>query len=204
MDPTPINEASVAKQAREALAELAGGSQVAEELAQNGVRGEPDPKRLELRPALFALSGDQSKGQLPAKKSPTALISAASSQYEQFEGPIPPPQLLFHYESICPGSADRMLKMAEQEAEYRRKTETTIVDAQIEHNNKQFAEARCGQICALAITLAAIAGGVYTAMNGHETAGSLIGVGGIGGVVTTFILGSTRRCPDEDRSAPNE
>jgi len=133
MNPTPIDETAVAKQPDEALAEV----------------------------VEIPASEGQPKGYpLPPKKPPASLVSASASKYEHFEGPMPPPQLLAHYESICPGSADRMLKMAEQEADHRRKTETTIVDAQIQYNNKQFAEARCGQMCALVITLAAIAGGV--------------------------------------------
>jgi uncharacterized membrane protein len=89
----------------------------------------------------------------------------------QFSGPMPPPSLLGHYEDICPGSADRMLRMAEQEAEHRRKTEEKIVQAQIDYSNKQFSEARFGQLCAFSITIAALIAGVYTAVNGHEIAG---------------------------------
>ena len=90
-----------------------------------------------------------------------------------------------------------------KKSEHRRKTEATIISAQIEHYNKQFSEARCGQICALIITLVALAGGVYTALQGHEVAGSIIGVGGIGGIVTTFILG--RRSNDAtENGSPQE
>jgi len=117
---------------------------------------------------------------------------------QQFSGPMPPPELLERYELICPGSADRMLSMAEQEAEHRRTTEGKIVQAQIDHHKRQFSEARCGQLCALVITLAAIAAGVYTAVQGHEIAGSVIGVGGIGGIVTTFILGRAKQRATEE------
>jgi uncharacterized membrane protein len=92
--------------------------------------------------------------------------------------------------------------MAEKEAEHRRATETTIVAAQISHHNKQFLEARCGQLCALVITLAALGAGVYTAVQGHEIAGSVIGVGGIGGIVATFILGRAKREAEEDEVQP--
>jgi uncharacterized membrane protein len=107
----------------------------------------------------------------------------------QFSGPMPHPELLGRYEQICPGSADRIIKMAEQEAEHRRSAESRIIDAQILDMNKQHSDTRCGQICALLITLSALAIGAYTARAGHEIAGSIIGVGGIGGIVTTFILG---------------
>lgn len=50
-------------------------------------------------------------------------------------------------------------------------------------------ESRRGQICALLITLSAIGAGAYTAIQGHEIAGSILGVGGIGSIVTTFLMG---------------
>lgn len=134
----------------------------------------------------------------PPKPPPPKMVA---SSLQQFSGPMPPPALLRHYEEICPGSADRMLRMAEQEAEHRRKTETTVVEAQINHYNRQFTEARSGQVCALIITLAALAGGVYTAIQGHEIAGGVIGVGGIGGIVTTFVFGRRSRDSDEPESS---
>jgi uncharacterized membrane protein len=95
-----------------------------------------------------------------------------------------------------------MLRMAEDEAEHRRKIENAIVDAQIQNNRHQFSEARSGQLCALTITLVAIVAGVYTANQGHEIAGSIIGVGGIGGIVTTFIFG--RHKPKVPETSPKE
>jgi uncharacterized membrane protein len=117
----------------------------------------------------------------------------AASKTVHFSGPMPHPELLGQYEQLCPGSADRIIRMAEQEAEHRRSAEHKIIDAQIKDRSKQYSESRCGQLCALVITLAALGVGAYTAVLGHEIAGSIIGVGGIGGIVTTFILGQTSR-----------
>ena len=38
---------------------------------------------------------------------------------EKFAGPIPPPPVMKQYEEILPGSADRILKMAENQSEHR-------------------------------------------------------------------------------------
>jgi uncharacterized membrane protein len=109
---------------------------------------------------------------------------------QSFSGPLPPPELLAKYESACPGCADRILSMAEEEGKHRRQVEQRVIDAQVDSDRRESNEARRGQICALVITLAAIGAGAYTALQGHEVAGSIIGVGGIGSIVTTFILGS--------------
>jgi len=38
---------------------------------------------------------------------------------EEFAGPIPPPSMMKQYEETLPGSADRILKMAENQSEHR-------------------------------------------------------------------------------------
>jgi len=132
-------------------------------------------------------------------------LVAASKTVMQFSGPMPHPELLGRYEALCPGSANRIIKMAEQEAEHRRAAETKIIDAQIKDRSDQYTESRCGQICALVITLAALGLGAYTAAQGHEWAGSVIGVGGIGGIVTTFIFGRQREADNtaKPQTPPN-
>jgi hypothetical protein len=83
--------------------------------------------------------------------------------------------------------------MAEEEAVHRRSMEAQIVAAGIESDRSGAREAGRGQICALVITLVALGLGAFTAYQGHEIAGSIIGVGGIGSIVTTFILGKKRQ-----------
>jgi uncharacterized membrane protein len=91
--------------------------------------------------------------------------------------------------------------MAEGEADHRRGVENAFIKAQADYHKRQFSEARFGQFCALTITVIAIVAGVYTAIQGHEIAGSVIGVGGIGGIVTTFIFGRHKHKPDEEKKS---
>ena len=122
---------------------------------------------------------------------------------EGFSGPLPPPEILANYDRIQPGLADRLVKLAESEADDRRSMEKTALNAQVADARQVNNEARCGQICALAITLVSLGVGGYTAINGHEIAGSILGVGGIGGIVTTFILGRQRQ-HDHSSDEPTE
>ncbi len=51
-----------------------------------------------------------------------AIVIAAVRQQNittTFDGPIPPPEFLAEYEKVLPGSADRILKMAESEGVLR-------------------------------------------------------------------------------------
>src|SRR5262245_5556562 len=101
--------------------------------------------------------------------------AAMAVRHQSFSGPLPPPELLGKYEAICPVSADRIISLAEREAEHRRSIEKAIVSAGVEQEKRDSAEARRGQVCALLITLAAIGTGAYTALQGHEIAGSILG-----------------------------
>jgi uncharacterized membrane protein len=94
-----------------------------------------------------------------------------------------------------------MMTAVEKESAHRREIEAKVVDAHIRHDDKQFTEARVGQIFAFLITLSAIGAGVWTATTGHEIAGSVIGIGGIGGIVATF-LGRPRPNKDDREEPP--
>jgi uncharacterized membrane protein len=107
----------------------------------------------------------------------------------KFSGPIPPPEILAGYERVHPGSADRIITMAETESQHRREMERSIVDGGLSSQKSQFSEARLGQIFALVITIAALAIGGYTAINGHEIAGGILGASSVGGIVTTMVWG---------------
>ncbi len=110
-----------------------------------------------------------------------------------FAGPIPPPSLLADYERISPGLADRIVGMAENQSQHRRDIEQKIVAAEIHDRERQSTEARIGQASALIITLFALGVGAYTACAGHEVAGGILGIGGISGIVATFIAGRDRQ-----------
>ena len=57
---------------------------------------------------------------------------ASESSVSHFRsGPLPPAEEAAAYESILPGAFDRLLSMAERQAEHRRTQETKIVDARI-------------------------------------------------------------------------
>ena len=78
-------------------------------------------------------------------------------------GPLPPPQALLEYETLLPGTADRLLSLHEKqfghqldlersEAEHRRGNERLELQASISHNRNgpRYALAAVGMLLALA------------------------------------------------------
>lgn len=148
---------------------------------------------------------NRAKKIVPAKLSPKRkkTVSTVENKLvtEQFQGPIPPPQVLSGYEQLLPGSADRILSMAEKETEHRQKMETKALDAEIEGSKSEAKDTKRGQICGLIIGITALVSGSYTAISGFPWAGSFIGAGGVAGLVSAFIAGRKGQPSNGDPSS---
>ena len=94
------------------------------------------------------------------------------------------------YEETLPGSADRIIKMAENQSEHRQWMEKKRLSL----SNR---EVHLGQIFGLLIGVIAIITGGYTALNGAPILGGFIGTAGVVGLVSVFVIGSSRKPPKE-------
>lgn len=113
----------------------------------------------------------------------------AEVMQSEFSGPIPPPSIIEGYERVLPGSADRIITMAEKQAAHRQALEVKMV----------YSEARdglLGVIFAFLLGIGCIAAAIVMVylvpQNGGAIAGALLGVTGIGSITSSFIT-STRR-----------
>lgn len=103
------------------------------------------------------------------------LIPAAIEiqQVSRFSGPIPPPRILSEYDQVLPGLADRLVSLAEGEAEHRRA---------LQRRRARLAEAGLGSAFVIAMTI--IAGGIYLIHEGSTTEG----LGSILAALTTLLV----------------
>jgi len=108
---------------------------------------------------------------------------------QQISGPIPSPDVLRQYEAMSPGAADRLLRLAEQEAEHRRKMEMEIILLQGRDQSSYRRSEFWGQIFGFAIGAITVIGAVFSAVHGAQIAASFIGTSGVVGLVSTFIWG---------------
>lgn len=128
---------------------------------------------------------------IPGSPSGSQVFAAAFSKITS--GPLPPPELLAGYEQVCPGGADRIIRMAEAEGEHRRRMEEKMFDAQVEFMRRGYFEGRLGQIFAFSIAVIFLVGGSYVAIRGEPWAGGLFGSVGIASIVSAFIWGRTNK-----------
>lgn len=107
-----------------------------------------------------------------------------------FSGPLPPPEQLAKFEATLPGCAERILQMAEKQAEHRQRLEMIVIPEQQKQSGR-------GQIFGFWIGITGIAGAAVTGTVGEGMAAALAAVaiaGGALGVLTvSFIWGKAEQ-----------
>jgi uncharacterized membrane protein len=139
-----------------------------------------------------------SKKNLPAKQLPQTPPEQTQMVAASFQGPLPPPSHLANYDAIVPGSAERILQMAESSLEYQKEQmhkqyELEKGDQELEQKHLENEHAKIqifarGQYIAAGITL------VGLGLAGYGLA-SEQSVGVICGMVTALVPFLTRLLP---------
>ncbi len=109
-------------------------------------------------------------------------------------GPIPSPEDIALYNQHIPDGADRIMRMAEKQADHRISIEKTVITAQ----QKQSAR---GQIFALIIGMFGIGVGATVVLLGHDAVGGAIAGTTVISLVYAFISGRRSQRRDLDKKA---
>ena len=124
----------------------------------------------------------------------------AEVMQSEFSGPIPPPSIIKGYEEVLPGSADRIIGMAERQSAHRQAMEKRMV----------LIEARdslLGILFAFLLGIGCIGAAVTMVImvpqNVGAISGAVIGATGIGSIIVTFIK-STRVSHDNESKKEKE
>lgn len=117
--------------------------------------------------------------ELPSKDKEMVIEKTIHSSYS---GPLPPPQHFEAYEKVCPGSASRILEIAENQQRHRTEIEKALVNANIK-------ETKRGQWFGFAIAFTAIIGGFWLISIDKDAMGIATVIGAIATLVGTYIYG---------------
>jgi uncharacterized membrane protein len=113
------------------------------------------------------------------------------------EGPLPHPSLLARYDEVIPNGADRIMKMAEEQAKHRQYLEKKVINSDITRSYS-------GLVAAFFLAAGSIGGGVYVTSIGQGIYGVAIFGATIISLVTTFIYGTNSRKRERDEKDPPE
>ena len=112
-------------------------------------------------------------------------ISAVSSQ--TFKGPLPPPEMLARYNQLCPGFAERILQLAEREAENRHTLEQTQTEIAAKDIPAAREETKRGQWMSFVITIVAFISAVVCACINQPWVAGVIAGATLVSVVSTIM-----------------
>jgi uncharacterized membrane protein len=122
--------------------------------------------------------------QPPTAATPSRLMAA--TQVQQFQGPLPHPDLLRQYNDIVPGAAERIIALAERQAEHRMTLEKIVI-----HGDT--VRAHWGLVCGLVISLALLGSAIYMAAIGYAWPGAILGAFDIVALAGVFVYGTHSR-----------
>ena len=97
---------------------------------------------------------------------------------------LPPPDVLHAYEQVSPGLADRILRLAETEAQCRRDAEEAASAASPTD--------RIAQLAALVVVVLFLVASVYLITGGHPVAGCILGIVDLVALISVFATAGRR------------
>ncbi|MGO9410974.1 MAG: DUF2335 domain-containing protein [Spirochaetia bacterium] len=127
------------------------------------------------------MSQDLPNGQMP-QASQIRQVAQTIIRQELYQGPMPHPDILAKYETLCPGTAKRLFDQLQEQTHHRMSMEKTVITANVRSS-------RLGQWMGFTICMTALVGGGVMAAFGIDTAGLILAVGGLVSLVAVFMAG---------------
>ncbi|MGK5093300.1 DUF2335 domain-containing protein [Deltaproteobacteria bacterium TL4] len=123
----------------------------------------------------------------PSHPKKSSSVIAQQSIQTHYSGPIPPPEVLEAYKNIHPASIEIIFEHFQKEQAHRHELEQKQLDANIEIIKEEQNLYRRAQNFAFGIGLVSLICGIIATNLGNTIVGSIIGGGGVAGLVGTFL-----------------
>lgn len=114
------------------------------------------------------------------------VITAQSIEQKTFSGPLPPPAILEKYNNIIENGAERIMKMAENQSKHRIELEKYAIKEELRQSNN-------GQKYGFVLAIIGMLIALLLAYIDHGTVAGIFGTTTIIGLVTTFVIGKTKK-----------
>jgi uncharacterized membrane protein len=120
------------------------------------------------------------------------------TQVTHYQGAIPPPEILRGFEELVPGTAARLIALAEDESAHRRQVENKALDANIALQEQNVIIAKqqnkvvnrsdiMGQFFGFIICISCVGAAIFLGINGHDELAGAITVIPSAAVIKAFF-----------------
>ena len=99
---------------------------------------------------------------------------------QHWSGPLPPPEQLARFDDVLPGTAERIIKMAESEGAHAREVQMRAVRATVRLQH-------IGQVMAFVLAAGAIIAAYAWALAGHDWVAVTFVASGLVGLAVAFL-----------------
>lgn len=130
--------------------------------------------------------------------------------HQEFSGSLPHPNLVGGYESILPGSADRMFKMAEENAEHTRQmnlAELQLANRKLDLHEKaidgQVGSKKRGQRYGLGAVLLVLCLASFLAYTGSPGYAVTLATGTLASLAAVFVIGQNKSKQSASKKEPS-
>lgn len=120
------------------------------------------------------------------RKSVVRRVMSVVASQESYRGPIPHPRILGGFENVLPGSADRIIRMAEKQLDHRLTLESAVVLSGVRREG-------IGLWMAFVLAALCLILGSTIIILGRSAEGLVLVIGAIGTLAGTFIYAQNRR-----------
>lgn len=133
------------------------------------------------------------KGIVSEEKKRGKIISVVApiltASFKSHIGPLPSPETLKQYDELLPGTAERIISMAERQNIHRIDLENKVITRQLQ-------DSRVGQFMGFLIAVLFAAVAYSLGMNGHDTLAGVLGGSTLVSLVAIFVVGKKKQGQD--------
>jgi uncharacterized membrane protein len=140
---------------------------------------------------LTALVQQQARAIEELRNSP--LNQQLEISQSAFSGPVPSPEMVEHYNAICPGLGNELVKSYIEEKTFRRGLESRDLDEFYKGLKEDQKQSRLGLVLGFVVIMTLIGFALYAMHLGHvQLAGGIVGT--LIGIATVFLgVGANRK-----------
>lgn len=107
---------------------------------------------------------------------------------QRWTGPLPSPDDLRKFDQLIPGSAERIIALAEGEALHRRELEKKVLDSEITDRSTVRGYFSRGQLMGFMLAVLFLIATVWIILAGYSISGTIIGSTTLVSLVVIFVL----------------